>query len=81
MMNQQLRRQPDEPKPICPYCGQLWPEQDGDVEKFLVNNAGNFSSSFLARMLCWSQTRLERYCRNHKPPIDLTLKKEPEGRG
>lgn len=77
-----LRHQPDDPgTAYCPTCNQPWPEQDGDVEKFLRKNAGTFPPAHLARWLCWSLHRLERYCAKASPPIDLTLKKEPEPRG
>lgn len=80
-----VKHQPDDPGPhntvICPCCGQLWPEQDGDVEKFLRKNAGNFPPTYLARFLSWPLERLQRFACKAKPPIDLKLKKEPEPRG
>lgn len=81
-MNTHPHRQPDDPgSGICPCCGQVWPDQDGDVEKFLRRNAGNFPASHLARFLSWPLERLQRFAGKAKPPIDLTLKKEPEPRG
>lgn len=78
--NRPIHGQPDEEAPAtCPTCRQRWPQQDGDVEKFLRLNSGNFTPVALAGFLCWPLERLQRFARKSK--IDLTLKKEPEARG
>lgn len=84
MNHHTLRHQPDDPghhPSVCPTCNRPWPDDDADVEKFLRLNAGNFTPAHLARILSWSLHRLERYAAKASPPIDLTLKKEPEPRG
>lgn len=74
--------QPDDPGiAICPCCRQVWPDQDGDVEKFLRKNAGHFPPLHLARILSWPLERLRRFARTARPPIDLALKRETEPRG
>lgn len=74
--------QPDEERPaICPTCRQRWPREEFDAEKFLRINAGNFPAATLAGFLCQPLERVKRIAARASPPIDLTLKKEPEPRG
>lgn len=79
-------RQPDDPFAICPCCKQRWPDEDGDVERFLrVNTKKGVGKIRLAQILSWPIERLERFARRCDPPIDLGVRlqaeKEPEPSG
>lgn len=72
-----LHRQPDDCGAICPTCRQRWPDEDGDVERFLRNNARKGVGKIrLAQILSWPLARLERFARNCDPPIDLAATDE-----
>jgi len=72
MQHHPLRRQPDQPLAICPCCHQPWPDEDGDVEKFLRKNTiKGVSKIRLAQILKWPLGRLERFAARCKPPIEL----------
>lgn len=74
-----INGQPDDPgiRAICPCCRQPWPDEDGDVEKFLRKNTiKGVSKLRLARILQWPLGRLERFARNCNPPINLDARDE-----
>ena len=67
-----FHRLPDNPGAICPTCHQLWPDEDGDVEKFLRKNTiKGIGKLRLARILQWPLSRLERFAATRDPPIEL----------
>lgn len=71
-MSLQHNHQPDNPGAICPYCRQPWPDEDGDVERFLRANAKRGIGKLrLAQFLSWELSRLERFARRCKPPIEF----------
>lgn len=71
-------RIPDDPGAICPCCRQPWPDEDGDVEKFLRKNTINGVSKIrLAQILNWPLSRLERFAASRKPRIELAAAHPP----
>lgn len=67
-----INGQPDDCGAVCPTCRQRWPDEDGDVEKFLRANVKKGVGQFrLAQILNWKLGRLQRFARRCKPPIEL----------